>query len=249
MAEGYRIWLDRISTSYGTQPGGAFSLGDKSEIASSPMIAHWLSRGYLVASINYRLAPEYTFPAQVEDVKCAVRFLRENALKYGINPDKIGACGVSAGGYLVGMMGLCDAGAAFDNSGGYLNQSSRLQAVVDLYGPSDFTLQFDGPNGAHSKFLGGADKFYEIAPKANTINYVSSDDPPFLIMHGDKDTTVIPQQSEVLYNKLVAAKVPATLVWVKNAGHGFVPVGQEPVTPTAIERNTIIADFFDKYLK
>ena len=68
-------------------------------------------------------------------------------------------------------------------------------------------------------------------------------------MHGDKDDQVPPRQSEVLYNKLVAANVPATLVWVKNGGHGFVPIGEEPVSPSISERNTMIADFFDKYLK
>lgn len=234
--------------------GGGFSYGDKSEIANNPMAAHWLGRGYLVASINYRLSPESIFPSQVEDVKCAVRYLRENAVKYGINPDKIGACGGSAGGYLVNMMGLCDASAGFDSSGGYLNQSSKVQAVVNLYGISDIVYQYEnssyeGANGPVSKFLGGADKFYQIAPKANPLNYVSEDDPPFLIMHGDKDDQVLPQQSQVMYNKLIAAKVPASLVWVKNAGHGFVPMGQETVSPAVLERNTMIADFFDKYLK
>jgi dipeptidyl aminopeptidase/acylaminoacyl peptidase len=135
-----------------------------------------------------------------------------------------------------------------------LNRSSKVQAVADLYGISDIVFQYEqskaeGPNGPTSKFIGGADKFYEIAPKANPINYVSSDDPPFLIMHGDKDVDVIPAQSETLYNKLVAAKVPATLVWVRNAQHGFHFSGKEPVTPAEMERNTMIADFFDKYLK
>lgn len=233
---------------------GGFMSGDKSEIATSPMAAHWLGRGYLVASVNYRLSPKYIFPAEVEDVKCSVRFLRQNAVKYGINPDKIGACGVSAGGYLVNMMGLCDASAGFDNSGGYFNQSSKVQAVANLFGISDIIYQYEqskyeGANGPTSKFIGGADKFYEIAPKANPINYVSSDDPPFLIMHGDQDDQVLPKQSEVLHNKLIAAKVSSTLVWVKNAGHGFAPIGQEPVSPATLARNTMIADFFDKYLK
>jgi endo-1,4-beta-xylanase len=239
---------------YFTPHSHNFIFGDKSEIAILPIAAHWLGRGYLVASVNYRLAPEYIFPAQVEDVKCAVRFLRENAAKYGLNPDKIGACGVGAGGYLVSMLGLCDTNAGFDNSGGCLNQSSKVQAVADLYGISDIVFQYqqsksEGPNGPISKFIGGSSKLYEIASKASPINYVSSSAPPFLIMHGDKDVDVPPQQSETLYNKLLAAKIPATLVWVKNAGNGFVPVGKEPVSPTMLEQNTIIADFFDKYLK
>jgi GH35 family endo-1,4-beta-xylanase/acetyl esterase/lipase len=234
--------------------GGGFGFGDKSETAVSTMAAHWLGRGYLVASINYRLTPDFIFPSQIEDAKTAIRFLRANAAKYGINPDKIGVCGGSAGGYLVNMLGLCDSSAGFDNSGGYLNQSSRVQAVVDLFGIGDIVYQYEkssyeGSNGPVSKFAGGADKFYQIASKANPLTYVSQDDPPFLIMHGDKDVEVLPYESQELYDKLVSAKVPTTLVWVKNAEHGFAAVGQAAQTPDMLERNTMIADFFDKYLK
>ncbi len=235
--------------------GGAFIGGDKRDITLETMTTTLLARGYMVASLHYRLVPQGgIFPFQVEDVKTAMRFLRSNAEKYRININKIGAIGGSSGGYLVNMMGLCDTGDGFDISGGYLNQSSRVQAVVDLYGISDIALQYntgriEGPNGPVSKFIGNPDKFTEIAVKASPINYVTPDDPPFLIIHGDKDTDVILRQSELLYTKLVAANVPATLVVVKNGAHGFRPAGQDPISPSMPEIVKMIADFFDKHLK
>jgi acetyl esterase/lipase len=234
---------------------GRFAVGDKRAPMLETMTTQLLPRGYMVVSLNYRLVPDGgIFPLPVEDVKSAVRYIRGNATKYRIDATKIGVIGGSAGGYLVNMVGLCDASAGFDNSGGYLEQSSRVQAVVDLYGITDIVMQYDtgrieGPNGPVSTFIGNPNQFQEIAAKATPLNYVSIDDPPFLIMHGDKDTAVIPKQSEMLYNKLLAANVPATLVWVKNAGHSFGQVGQDPISPSLSEIANMIADFFDKYLK
>ncbi len=235
--------------------GGAFQGGDKRDGIVAGWMPEMVSRGYMVASINYRLVPQGgTFPFPVEDVKCAVRWLRGNAAKYRIDVNNIGVIGGSAGGYLVNMMGVCDASAGFDNSGGYLNQSSRVQAVVDLYGISDIAVQYEtgrieGPDGPVSQLIDNPDKFTEIATSASPINYVTPDDPPFLIIHGDKDTDVIPQQSEMLYSKLIEANVPATLVWVENGGHGFIPVGENPISPSFNEILKITADFFDRYLQ
>jgi acetyl esterase/lipase len=235
--------------------GGAFRAGDKRDMTLETMTTQLLARGYMVVSLNYRLVPQGgTFPFQVEDVKSAVRYIRGNAAKYQIDTTKIGVIGGSSGGYLVNMMGLCDSSAGFDNSGDYLNQSSRVQAVVDLFGVTDIVMQDDtgrieGHNGPVSSFIGNTSQFQEIAVRATPLNYVSMDDPPFLIMHGDKDTDVIPKQSEMLYNKLVEAGVPATLVWIKNGGHSFVQVGKDPISPGWSEITNMIADFFDKYLK
>jgi acetyl esterase/lipase len=235
--------------------GGAFQSGDKRDGIVAGWMPEIVSRGYMVASLNYRLVPQGgTFPYQVQDVKTAVRWLRGNAAKYRIDTTKIGIIGGSSGGYLVNMMGLCDANAGFDSSGGYLDQSSRVQAVVDLYGISDIEIQYntgriEGPGGPVSKFINNTNNFTQVASIASPINYVTTDDPPFLIMHGDKDTDVIPKQSEMLYDKLREANVPATLVWVKNGGHGFVQVGQDPISPSFTEILKTTADFFDKYLK
>ncbi len=123
--------------------GGGWTDGDKAS-GGSREIREMLARGYLVFAINYRLAPEYKFPAQIQDVKCAVRHLRANVAVYNLDPDRIGAWGNSAGGHLVSLLGVTDASAGFEGSGGYADQSSRVQAVVDGYGPADLTQDFFG---------------------------------------------------------------------------------------------------------
>src|SRR5437868_5760131 len=119
--------------------GGGWRSGDKAGGAGMMAIPELLKRGYLVTSINYRLAPEYKFPAQIDDAKCAVRFLRAHAKKYNLDPERIGIWGGSAGGHMVALMGTADASAGFDKSGGWTNESSRVQAVVDMFGPADLS--------------------------------------------------------------------------------------------------------------
>src|SRR5437868_3289993 len=119
--------------------GGAWSGGDKASGEGAPEIAELVDRGYVVASISYRLAPRYVFPAQIEDVKCAVRYLRANASSLHIDPKRIGAWGASAGAQLVSLLGTTDESAGFEGDGGYLNESSRVQAVVDMYGRADLS--------------------------------------------------------------------------------------------------------------
>lgn len=110
-------------------------------------IPELVARGTLVAAIDYRLAPEYKFPAQIEDVMCAVRFLRAHAADYNLDPDRIGAIGGSAGGHLVALLGTVDTSAPFSQtSGGWNGVSSRVQAVVDLFGPSDLGAMLQGQN-------------------------------------------------------------------------------------------------------
>ena len=229
--------------------GGGWTKGDKTAGAGMPEIPELVSRGYLVAAVNYRLAPQYKFPAQIEDVKCAVRFLRANAATYGIDPERIGAWGGSAGGHLVALLGVTDASAGFEGDGGYAEQSSRVQAVVDMFGPSDLTVVFQGAGTILLKqVFGTTDRYSETVKRASPVTWVSSDDPPFLILHGEKDELVPPSQSEILYDRLTAAGVPATLTIVKNAGHGFAPEGG-PIDPSRIAITKTIADFFDQYLK
>jgi len=228
--------------------GGGWTGGDKRSGEGIRDIPKLLARGYLVAAVNYRLAPRYKFPAMIEDVKCAVRFLRANAEQFSINPEKIGAWGGSAGGHLVALLGTADATAGWD-VGQYLEQSSRVQAVVDMYGPTDLTVLFEGANPRlMEQVFGTSDRNSETLQKASPVNWVSSDDPPFLILHGERDPLVPISQSQIFYEKLRAAGVPATFVIVKNAGHGFAPLGG-PISPSRQELTKMIGDFFDQYLK
>jgi acetyl esterase/lipase len=228
--------------------GGGWTGGDKRSGEGIRDIPELLARGYLVAAVNYRLAPRYKFPAMIEDVKCAVRFLRANAERFSINPEKIGAWGGSAGGHLVALLGTADATAGWD-VGQYLEQSSRVQAVVDMFGPTDLTVLFEGANPRlMEQVFGTSDRNSETLQKASPVNWVSSDDPPFLILHGERDPLVPVSQSQIFYEKLRAAGVPATFVIVKNAGHGFAPLGG-PISPSRQELTKMIADFFDQYLK
>jgi len=229
--------------------GGGWTKGDKGAGAGSADINELVERGYFVAAINYRLAPQYKFPAQIEDVKCAIRFLRASASRYGIDAEFIGAWGGSAGGHLVSLLGVTDSSAGLEGSGGYASQSSRVQAVVDMFGPTDLTQGFSGANPQILKEVFGAtDSKDEILKRASPVSYVTSDDPPFLIMHGERDTLVPLSQSQELYNVLMEAHVPATLIVVKNAGHGFSPAGGQ-ISPSRAKITNMITDFFDQHIK
>ena len=225
--------------------GGGFVSGDKGGGAGAADIPELVRRGYVVASVNYRLAPQYPFPAAIEDVKCAVRFLRASASTYGVDPERIGAWGGSAGGSLVSLLGVTDATAGLEGNGGYLDQSSRVEAVVDMFGPSDLTSSV--ARSQLKSYLGSGAEAGTNARAASPRTWVSPDDPPFLILQGDKDNVVPPAQSQILYNALRAAGVEASLVMVENAGHGFRPSGG-PISPTRQELTKMMADFFDSHL-
>lgn len=233
--------------------GGGWTQGDKSGGNLIPF-ADLASQGFLVAAVNYRLAPKYKFPAMIQDVKCAVRFLRANAASLNLNPNKIGAWGGSAGGHLVALLGTTDAGAGFDangtfSGGEHADQSSRVQAVVDMFGPADLTVLFEGANPRIMQTVFSASGNQDaLAAKSSPVTYISKDDPPFLILQGEKDTLVPPSQSQEFYDRLKAAGVPATLVMVKNAGHGFVPTGGA-ISPSRDELVKMIGEFFKKNLK
>lgn len=229
--------------------GGGWTSGDKSSGAGMIDVAELVAQGYLVASVNYRLAPQYKFPAQIEDVKCAIRYLRTNAVAHNLDPNRIGAWGGSAGGHLVALLGVTDASAGFEGNGGYADQSSRVRAVVDMFGPADLMAEFDGANQRVGQQVFGASSNKDpLLTRASPVTYISKDDPPFLILQGERDTLVPPGQSQELYNRLKAGGVPATLVMVKNAGHGFAPTGGA-ISPTRAELTKMIADFFDENLK
>lgn len=223
--------------------GGAWRGGTKDRCPAVPMV----SKGYAVASINYRLSQHDVYPAQIEDCKAAIRWLRGNAAKFHIDPKRIGVWGASAGGHLVALLGTAGAVSEWENRGVHNDQSSRVQAVCNWFGPTDF-MQFSpevvaNPKSALAILIGGplsANK--EKVAKANPITFVSRETPPFLIMHGDEDPTVPLSQSKILVDALKAAGVEVSLEVFKGAKHG----GPEFMKPEVMKQ---VADFFDKQLK
>jgi acetyl esterase/lipase len=222
--------------------GGGWRTGNKAVGTGHADIPALQNAGFLVVSVDYRLAPDYKFPAMIEDVKCAVRSLRAHASQYNLDPERIGVWGTSAGGHLVAMLGTTDESAGFD-VGEYLEYSSRVQAVVVMFGPADLTVGL-GEGGNRAQIIFGD---FDLG-LASPVTYVSADDPPFLILHGEKDTTVNIRQGEILLAALEEAGVPAELVPVANAGHSFQPDGG-PISPSREEITQMVVEFFEKQLK
>ncbi|MCP4175550.1 MAG: alpha/beta hydrolase fold domain-containing protein [Fuerstiella sp.] len=211
--------------------GGGWRNGSKNNCPAIPLV----NRGFVVASINYRLSGHAVFPAQINDCKAAIRWLRANAGKYGIDAGHIGVWGSSAGGHLVALLGT--SGDVNDLEGepddrANADQSSRVQAVCDWFGPTDLllmnkqagelgTIDHDAANSPESLLLGGPlQESEDKAKRAGPITYVTSDDPPFLIVHGDQDTLVHWRQSQILADALRESKCNVTLRIVPGAGHG-----------------------------
>jgi acetyl esterase/lipase len=242
--------LYRPETSRGPVPliiwihGGGWKNGSKENCL--PLRIGFTQRGYAVASINYRLTGEAPFPAQIEDCKAAVRWLRAHAAEYGLDPDLFGVWGSSAGGHLAALLGTSGDVSAFD-TGENLNVSSRVQAVCDYYGPSDFNsfgkvpgferhARADSPESA---LLGGKPG---AAEAASPVTHVTPDDPPFLIVHGDQDRTVPLDQSRRMDAALRAAGVETELIVLPGSGHG----GPAFSAPEMMDK---VAAFFDRHLQ
>ncbi len=230
--------------------GGAFKMGSKEGVPFDPPPLAYLEQGYAVASLNYRFSQHALFPAQTQDCKAAVRWLRTHAAQYHLNPNKFGAWGPSAGGHLSAMLGVTGHVTAFE-VGEYLDISSRVQCVVDYFGPTDF-LQMDtqrlpdgqihdGADSPESELVGGAIQLNRAATaRANPITYVTRDAPPFLIVHGDADPLVPHGQSVILVEALQKANVPVTFYTVKGAGHEHF---SDPAVPEMTQA------FLKKYLE
>jgi len=206
--------------------GGAWLAGNK----ENPPALRFLKRGWAVASLNYRLSQHARFPAQIEDCKAAIRWLRAHAQEYRLDSDHFAAWGASAGGHLVALLGTADPKAGFD-VGAYLDQSSRVQCVVDFFGPTDLlrmneqrlpgTMDHDGPESPESRLLGGpVQERREAARLASPLSFVTVDDPPFLIVHGDRDPLVPHGQSELLAKALKEAGVEVQMYTVQGGVHG-----------------------------
>ena len=206
--------------------GGAFRMGSKQDHVPFEM----LEQGYAIAALNYRLSQHALFPAQIEDCKAAVRWLRVHADTYRLDPSHFASWGESAGGHLAAMLGTAGHERSFE-VGEHLEYSSRVQAVLDFFGPTDFGqldahrlpegMVHDPADSPESALVGGPiqDRPAEVA-RANPITYVTAEAPPFLIVHGDRDPLVPYHQSTLLVAALQAVGVPVAFYTVVGAGHG-----------------------------
>jgi len=196
---------------------------------------------YVGISVGYRLTDVAAFPAQIHDCKAAIRYVRANAAKLGIDPNKIGVWGSSAGGHLVSLLGTSGDVKEVEGSLGTSGVSSRVTCVVDYCGPSDFpNFEItDGARGPINKLLGGLPKDTpEIAKQASPITYITKDDPPFLVVHGTSDATVPFDQGLRFSDALKKGGVDATLVRIEGGGHG---IGGQEI-------NARVNAFFEKHL-
>jgi acetyl esterase/lipase len=203
--------------------GGAWKAGKRQDMERT--IEVLAGRGYVAVTVSYRLVPAATFPAQIEDCKAAVRWLRANAQKYRMNPDRIGAVGMSAGAHLACLLGVTDANDGLEGNGGNPDQSSRVQAVVSFFGPTDFTTKNwseEVEQKTLAPLMGGsfADKA-DVYKKASPVIYATKDDPPFLFFHGTEDRLVAIRHSRLMAEKLQGLGVPAKVVELEGEGHGW----------------------------
>jgi acetyl esterase/lipase len=230
--------------------GGAWMGGSQ----AYPPVLYLVGKGFAVASIQYRFSRDAIWPAQAYDCKAAIRFLRTNAGKYNFDPDRFGVGGDSAGGHLAAFVGTSGDVKEMEGNLGSRKVSSRVQAVVDWFGPTDVTLMgkqsgpgsmvhHDSPTSPESILLGGpVQEKHDLAKTANPLTYVDKSDPPFLIMHGDNDQLVPLGQSVILAKALIDAGVEVTMKTVHGAGH------EGPQFHNA-ESRRLIEDFLSRTLK
>ncbi|MFI5169894.1 MAG: alpha/beta hydrolase fold domain-containing protein, partial [Vicinamibacterales bacterium] len=222
-----RLALD-LYTPAGTPPfpvvvwihGGSWVSGVRDIFPGHPAL-RLRDRGYAVATIDYRLVPEGFFPAQSHDCKAALRWLRGNADRYGLDRNRIAAWGASAGGHLAALLGTGGGLAALEDlSQGHPGESSRVQAVVDWFGPADYRLA-DAQQQLTAALLLGCPIALcpDKAALASPVSHVDGADPPFLIQHGTADRVVPIDHSESLHGELLAAAVRSTLTRLDGAGH------------------------------
>ncbi|MGJ8651604.1 MAG: alpha/beta hydrolase fold domain-containing protein [Opitutaceae bacterium] len=228
--------------------GGGWRKGSKGVISEQVFL---LEQGFALASVNYRLSRHAEFPAQIYDCKAAVRYLRKHANTYGIDPDRIGVWGSSAGGHLAALLGTTGDVVALEGSLGVTDVSSRVQAVCDWFGVTDMLplgdpgyqpeiAEKDPAEQPLAKLLGGLiSNKRELARSASPIHYVTEDDPPFLIMHGDQDALVPLQQSIGFHERLMEQGASSELIIVEGAKHTFFK--------EQTERDRVIS-FFDQHL-
>ncbi|MEM9368937.1 MAG: alpha/beta hydrolase [Planctomycetota bacterium] len=226
--------------------GGGWRSGNKeSGIQKVLPLVH---AGFIGVTLEYRLTGEAAFPAQIHDCKCAIRFLRAHAEDWGIDPDRIAVGGASAGGHLAALVGTSSGVDALEGEGGWPEQSSRVQAVVDLYGPTDFARfvttegyeHHNADGSPESRLLGGGvvSENAEGIRRVNPITYVDPQDPPFLILHGSDDPVVPLNQSQALHEALQRNGVSSSLHVLPGALHGGPEFGTKPIQ--AMQRDFLV---------
>jgi acetyl esterase/lipase len=243
-AGGISLKLDLFfATAPGTHPlivwvhGGGWQSGSKANCL--PTRLGITGRGYHIACIDYRLTDQAIHPAQIQDVKSAIVFLRSRAAQYRIDPQRVVLWGSSAGGHLAALAGTTSGDPLFTNN----PSASTVQAVVDYYGPTDLLamVQTPGyeshqaPDSPESKLLGGPVlQVPERATAASPATYVTAGDPPFFIAHGTADPVVPPQQSSLLRDALRAVGVPVSYTSIAGAGHGGPPFSTAQLTDAVL---------------
>jgi acetyl esterase/lipase len=240
--------------------GGGWVMGDKQEYKTSNKTEALLTRDYAVVAINYRLSGVAKFPAQIQDVKAAVRFIKAKAATYNLNPNKIGAWGTSAGGHLTALLATSSGVRSLeDYTIGDTTKSSKIQAGIDWFGPTDFlkmdeqaiaqgcgatSANHNQANSPESQLMGFPIQTKpSITQTANPITYVSTDDSPLYIVHGTEDCTVPKEQGTILFDAILSKMIiPVQLGIFGSSGHGTG-------TFEKIETVNKMIDFLDKYLK
>ncbi len=229
--------------------GGGYTGGSRSTgFWFSDIEAELLDRGYLVVSLDYRLAPAHKYPAQIEDAKCAVRRLRADAERYALDPDRIGVWGSSAGAQIVGLMGTTGGRSIFDDAGGFADQSSEVQAVIAMSAITDFTRTSELNDDYSAEFPSWPDPTSPQLIEASPALHVSSTASPFLFIAGEEDVLVLPAQSQGMSGLLLADGVPSTVLLIANADHGLMPTNG-PLSPSKATVIARMADFFDLHLR
>ena len=227
-------------------PGGSFAHSYKENYLQQRL--EIAKAGYVVASMEYRTIPDGVFPQSLEDVKAAIRFLKANADEYGVDKGKIALMGESAGGYLAAMAGVTSGIADYDK-GDNLSENSDVQAVVDIYGVTDFgevDFEIEDIDECYKATFMSV-KFWlndvrNNIESTNPISYISQKTPPFLLMHGDADTLVLPNQTEMLHKALIEKGVDSKRYIVPGAGHSDEYWFQPEVTE-------LILDFLNEKIK
>jgi acetyl esterase/lipase len=201
--------------------GGAWRAGNRNQ--HNDLTWNFANRGFVAATVSYRFCPKHPFPAQVQDVKAAVRFLRANSPRYNIDPKRLGAVGFSAGAHLSMMLGVMDKDDGLDDVGEHTDQSSKVQAVVAWFGPTDLMLPYpDVTKPLLKDFLKGSpEEVPQAAKRASPITYVTPGDAPMLLYQGTKDPLVPHQQAIVMADALTKAGVPGRVELMLGGGHGW----------------------------
>lgn len=228
--------------------GGAWRAGSKSDVP----IAGLLDHGFAIASVDYRLSTQARFPAQIHDIKAAIRFLRAKSSLFHLNTDKIAIIGSSAGGHLAALVGVTNGHKALEGRiGGHFDQSSDVACIVSLYGASnlqsilsqstDFGLKMRVP--ALQLLLGDVpDQVPDLAKLASPVAHLDAKDPPLLLIHGDADPQMPPQQSQEFAKAYEAKNRPVTLITQPGSKHGGAEFYDE-------ERTKLMAQFLDAHLR